>query len=50
MEALVSIRINLRERIISNICIEIQALRIIQLCIWYGFYFGAPIGRHEPSH
>ena len=37
------------EWIILNIAIQIQRLRIIQLCIRYGLFFGAPVRRHEPA-
>ena len=46
----VTIRVDSDERIVPNLGIEIEALRIFQLSVWYWSDFGAPFGRHETPH
>ncbi len=43
------IRIRSRERIIDDVAIKIQRLRIAQFCVWYGLRFRAPVRRQPPS-
>ena len=48
--AAMPIRIGSIQRIILDIRVEVEALRIVELCIRDGIFFCAPVGRHEAAH
>jgi hypothetical protein len=40
----------LRKRVIPDVAVEIQRLRIVQLCVRNGLGLRAPVRRHETAH
>lgn len=47
---LVPVRIYTRNRIVPHIRIQIEGLRVVNHGVRNRVFFGAPVGRHEPTH
>jgi len=45
-----SIRINMAERIVQHVRIEIQRLWIVEFCIRYRLSLSGPVRGHKPAH
>ena len=42
--------INVDERVVPDVSVQIERLRIVQLCVRYRLSFRRPVRRHEASH